>query len=65
MSRGVIGGLATPATKQRTADNCLKHRERIMHSDDFTDKIKVDEEQNNSKIDEGERSRHEKDSTHL
>ena len=36
-----------------------------MHSDYFSNKVKVDEEENDSEVDEREWCRDEKDSTHL
>ena len=66
MRRAVVRRLtAAPASKQDTADDRVHHIERIMHADDVGDEVKVDEEQNDSGIDERERSRHEEDSTHL
>ena len=66
MRRAVVRRLtAAPASKQDTADERVHHIERIMHADDVGDEVKVDQEQNDSEIDERERSRHKEDSTHL
>ena len=57
--------LTTPAAEQNSTGSALKHRERVVHSDDLRDEVEIDEEQHDSKEDERERSRHEEDSTHL
>lgn len=54
-----------PAAEQHRVNDGLKRRERVMHSDNLCDKVKVDEEENDSEVDEREWSRDEEDSTHL
>jgi len=46
-------------------DDGFKRRERVVHADYFGDKVEVDQEQNDSEVDERERCGEEEDSTHL
>ena len=58
-------GTTAPATEQQRADRRLKWQERVVHSDNLGDEVKVDEEQNDPEVDQRKRSRAEEDSTHL
>jgi len=55
----------TPAAEQHGMDDGFKRRERVVHADYFGDKVEVDQEQNDSEVDERERCGEEEDSTHL